>query len=394
MKVFISLIFLLISLFTNGQINSVIHGITKEIKYGKVYMVGIIPARKYYGNNKIFDSAEIKEGQFTIKRKVYDNRISAYRFVFRSTNINSATDFFFSNNHDLVIEIDTINIHCAPLIKSSKVQNEMRFVYNNFFREFVKEINYQTQFEDSLNLNYHNNLPNSLKLKLDSLNREISKKSDLLIFEYAKRNPSSYVTIWKLIERFYELGFKEEYLNAFNLLDEKIKKSIIGNMFHSDLKKAMDLTLGKTFPELIFNNIKLQKQILNSKYWNYDFTLIDFWFSNCSPCLKEFSLYKKIYKNYHKDGFEIIGISVDDKSNIIKWKNTIIIQKLIWPQFLDINGKVSSSFNINNFPTNFLLDKKGTVLMTNISPKELDTFLKENLIVKDANDNIFKLEPK
>ncbi len=52
----------------------------------------------------------------------------------------------------------------------------------------------------------------------------------------------------------------------------------------------------------------------------------------------------------------------------IKWKNT-----------LDINGAQSFKLNIVGIPRNFLLNSKGQILATNISPEDLEKFLKEKV---------------
>lgn len=42
--------------------------------------------------------------------------------------------------------------------------------------------------------------------------------------------------------------------------------------------------------------------------------LIDFWASWCKPCIGEFARLKTLYEKYHKDGFEIIGICLDEEN--------------------------------------------------------------------------------
>lgn len=393
MKIIKLIIILLVYKSAFGQNNSIISGTTKQIKFGKVYIVGIGTSKKYYGKNSFLDSAEISNGKFKIKKKIFDNEIRAYRFVFRSQKINGVTDFVFIDKKDIVVIIDSIDLYRAPLIKSSMIQNEMRFNYNSFFKNFVVQIKHQTDFEDSLNLIYIDNFPDSIKFKLNFLRNKILLESDSLIYSYSKNHPNSYVTLWKLIERFYELGYNDVYLKVFNLLNIKIRSSSLGKLFYSDLKKSEILKLERLFPQLSVKNIYGSKHIFKPLSSKYDFTLIDFWFSNCSPCLKDFPSYKRIYKSYHKEGFEVIGLSVDKEINVANWKKTIKNRQLPWPQFLDPNGYVSSGYNINSFPTNFLLNKQGKIIRINISSIELEDLLKENLIKNDINDNIPKLEP-
>ena len=43
--------------------------------------------------------------------------------------------------------------------------------------------------------------------------------------------------------------------------------------------------------------------------------MINFWATWCGPCRSEIPLLKKIYEEYHPQGLEIIGISVDHQRN-------------------------------------------------------------------------------
>ncbi len=109
------------------------------------------------------------------------------------------------------------------------------------------------------------------------------------------------------------------------------------------------------------------------------YTLIDFWYSNCSPCIGQFADLKTIYEKYKGQGFEIIGISADKVKDKQNWQNIINKHQLIWPQYWDINGQETSKLSINTFPTNFLLDSEGKIIKKNIRPVELAEFLSENM---------------
>jgi peroxiredoxin len=45
--------------------------------------------------------------------------------------------------------------------------------------------------------------------------------------------------------------------------------------------------------------------------------LIDFWGTNCLPCLAEFPGLKQLYNDTHARGFEVVGISLDDESQTV-----------------------------------------------------------------------------
>jgi thiol-disulfide isomerase/thioredoxin len=88
--------------------------------------------------------------------------------------------------------------------------------------------------------------------------------------------------------------------------------------------------------------------------------LIDFWATWCGPCLAEVPKIKRVYDKLHADGFEIVGISLDDKKeDLVRF---IKKNEMAWPQYFDgkhWNNDISFRFGINSVPTQWLVDKKG-----------------------------------
>ncbi len=128
---------------------------------------------------------------------------------------------------------------------------------------------------------------------------------------------------------------------------------------------------GFVFP---IKDIKNEKLSLSQKY-----TLIDFWFSYCKPCLLEIPYYKELYEKYKDKNFSIISISTDRTQDIENWKKVIAKNNITWQNLLDENGNISKKYSINKFPTNFLLDSEGKIIKRDIPQEELEKFLEENL---------------
>lgn len=88
--------------------------------------------------------------------------------------------------------------------------------------------------------------------------------------------------------------------------------------------------------------------------------LIDFWATWCGPCLQELPNVLRTYKELNKEGFEILGISLDkSKSNFERFLKD---QQMTWPQYFDGKGwgnKFVIEHNVLEVPTMWLVDKKG-----------------------------------
>jgi thiol-disulfide isomerase/thioredoxin len=88
--------------------------------------------------------------------------------------------------------------------------------------------------------------------------------------------------------------------------------------------------------------------------------LVDFWATWCPPCRGEVPTVVAAYQKYHDQGFEIVGISLDqDKDALLAYTKS---NAMPWPQYFDGNGwenQLSTSFDIHLIPNMWLIDKKG-----------------------------------
>jgi thiol-disulfide isomerase/thioredoxin len=93
--------------------------------------------------------------------------------------------------------------------------------------------------------------------------------------------------------------------------------------------------------------------------------LVDFWATWCGPCRMEMPNVVATYNQLHKDGFEIVGISLDQsKDRLIGYAKQAGIS---WPQYFDGKGwqnDISSRYGVNSIPSAWLVDKKGFVRAT------------------------------
>lgn len=213
--------------------------------------------------------------------------------------------------------------------------------------------------------------------RLFSNNLPDDKREDYL-FKYVKNNPSSVVAMWKLITLTggtYSSLLDSSYLN----LSGTLKSSFAGKMLGSKLRIAAKTSIGGNFPLITVMSLDGTKGKIPIRNKKRRFTFIDFWFSNCGPCISQFPDLKKIYAKYHNEEFEIIGVSVDQKLQKEEWKNTITKYSLPWVQYWDIDGKKAAELNIIAYPTNFLLDENGIIIAKNIDPITLEKLLEKNL---------------
>jgi len=94
--------------------------------------------------------------------------------------------------------------------------------------------------------------------------------------------------------------------------------------------------------------------------------LVDFWSTSCGPCLAEMPNVKAAYEKLHDRGFEVVGISLDDKEGALR--RFIQEKALPWPQHFDGKGwqnQFAVQYGIFSIPTMWLVDKRGNLRDTN-----------------------------
>jgi thiol-disulfide isomerase/thioredoxin len=127
--------------------------------------------------------------------------------------------------------------------------------------------------------------------------------------------------------------------------------------------------------------------------------LIDFWATWCGPCIAELPNVKRVYDAYHAQGFEVIGISLEnaelkpgDTPEQTAAKHAKARKKLLdfaqeralpWPQHYDgkywENEIARGRFNVHAVPATFLLDQQGIVAAVGVRGPQLETEVKRLL---------------
>ena len=93
--------------------------------------------------------------------------------------------------------------------------------------------------------------------------------------------------------------------------------------------------------------------------------LVEFWSTSCGPCVGEMPTVKAVYRKFHDRGFEVVGISLDDREPVLR--RFISEKELPWPQHFDGKGwenKFAVRYGIFSIPTMWLVDKAGNLRNT------------------------------
>ncbi|MCX7423041.1 MAG: TlpA disulfide reductase family protein [Planctomycetia bacterium] len=99
--------------------------------------------------------------------------------------------------------------------------------------------------------------------------------------------------------------------------------------------------------------------------------LIDFWATNCPPCLAEFPKLKQLYADYHQQGFEIVGLSLDESREIVDAFQARA--QLPW-QLVNEAEQVKTArekYRVRTIPSLFLVGRDGRVANVDLKGNDL-----------------------
>jgi peroxiredoxin len=135
-------------------------------------------------------------------------------------------------------------------------------------------------------------------------------------------------------------------------------------------KMQAALTVGAPFPD--FNEKDVDGKPLSIASYKGKVVLVDFWATWSGTCRAELPHVLAAYRKYHDQGFEIIGVSLDqDQEKLTGFTKAM---NMTWPQFFDGQGwqnKLAVKYGIESIPATFLLDGKGNIIGKNLRGEEL-----------------------
>jgi len=121
------------------------------------------------------------------------------------------------------------------------------------------------------------------------------------------------------------------------------------------------LVVGATFPD--FSEKDVNGKPLSIANYKGKVVLLDFWATWCGPCRGEIPNVVATYAKYHSQGFEVIGISLDqDRQKLLTYTGQ---EDMTWPQYFDGQGwsnKLAAKYGIEGIPATFLLDGNAKII--------------------------------
>jgi thiol-disulfide isomerase/thioredoxin len=158
--------------------------------------------------------------------------------------------------------------------------------------------------------------------------------------------------------------------------NSKHTKALIKNVENemSEMYRRRIEQMAKEVPETKLDpNLKdmTGKKIALSSIKN-KYVLLTFWSVSSKECITENLQLKELYRLYNKKGFEIYQIDLDENEE--NWKAAVKYDELPWISVREDDPLTSKNvllYNVKSLPTNYLYDKNGSIIASNLHGKTL-----------------------
>ncbi len=140
------------------------------------------------------------------------------------------------------------------------------------------------------------------------------------------------------------------------------------------MQMADQLPETKLDPNLVdINGRRIALSSLKGKY-----VLLSFWSAGSRECIADNIQLKEFYRRYNRSGFEIYQINLDEDEEA--WRRAVKFDELPWINTREddprnpVNARL---FNVRTLPANYLFDKNGGVIGSNLHGRALQIKLEQ-----------------
>ena len=215
-----------------------------------------------------------------------------------------------------------------------------------------------------------------------------SKDRDVMLYEwdFIIDNLDSYMSALLLEVFMIENKVnKDSIIDVFESFSNRIKVSDVGKNIADLLSQYEDpIEVGEVAPDFTAPSIDGSDVTLSEEIMSNNVTLLDFWAAWCRPCRVENPNLVRLYKSYNKDGFDIIGVSLDRTKE--QWEQAVEDDNLLWTQVSNLNfwnDPIARRYSIRAIPQSYLINQDGVVIGKNLRGNDLEESIKFALSLND-----------
>ncbi len=137
------------------------------------------------------------------------------------------------------------------------------------------------------------------------------------------------------------------------------------------IKNLPNLKVGRPAPAIVGED--LQGQPLRLEDYRGKVVVVVFWGSWCGPCMKMVPHERELHLRHKDRPFALLGINCGDTRDLAK--ETATQHEMKWPSWWDSGenrGPIQTDYNIEKWPTVFVIDASGVIRAIDVRDNALD----------------------
>jgi len=299
-------------------------------------------------STNVIDSTKVEKDKFVFKGVAKETPV--VRFVSVDESVMPAT--FIVEKGKIEMIFDTV---LKPAVKGTPMNDQYQQFETARASIFEKMQSFWEKYKDV-------NFTSEQFQEYKDESKRIQDEIENIVYEFVKPNITNPIGQYFLIDnRFY---LKDSQLKELiSLATPDFKNSEIVQNLEKRIEKREATAAGKQFTDVKGLNFDGKEVKLSDYAGKGKVVLVDFWASWCGPCVREIPNVITVYQKYKNKGFEIVGISLDEKKE--DWKKATDNLKITWPQFSNLKGWEEDgavAYGVNSIPHTVLIDKDGVIL--------------------------------
>ncbi len=333
-----------------GTVDNAADGDTVEL----IYFDGMQP--------QIVQTTLVKDGKFVLegKQDTAAMRYLSYRPINRK-----------GTSVELILENARLSVHLTPGtyqydIKGSPANERWAAFHNEDEQLCGQSMDIYHALQDST-------LTPDKRAELEQQDRDLSAKIEQLRIDFARKEIQTAAGAYTL----QMFGDRFPDTTVVNLIGQVPPMYMTAELqgIKEQYEQMQRTAIGQPFTDFTMQTPNGEKLSITDIAKAHKVTMIDFWASWCGPCRAEMPHVKTAYEKFHNQGFEIIGVSLDN--NAEAWKKAIDQLKLSWPQMSDLKGwncEGARLYGVSAIPATVLI-KDGKIVARDLRGDSLMTLL-------------------
>lgn len=192
-----------------------------------------------------------------------------------------------------------------------------------------------------------------------------------ILVSYIKKNPSSYIGLFKLIDQSFLYEFSTEFRAVKSLFNSELLTTKEFKYFESRYLKELNL------PAIEVTNDVKEKVKLNLKSTAGKYTLLVVWYNDCLPCIREMKHLATLNQDPEfKRRIRIVHVSIDSLKFIKENKTTLKKHRVTWENYWDVGGtELKKHIILDRYPTTLLINEEANVVANNVVVEKIFDYI-------------------